>query len=95
MDFSRCHFNKNIDEAKTAIKLYSKVHYFIRLIRPRRIKNDSQYNVSYIFYYNCLAVFNYTPRLSCFTLDRKGEQQTVILSCHFSCPDWRLRCRKE
>ena len=38
MDLSRVYFYKTIEEAKTAIKQYSKVHYFIRLIRPRRIK---------------------------------------------------------
>ena len=43
MDLSRGHFYKTIEEAKTAIKQYSKVHYFIRLIHssgiaPRRIK---------------------------------------------------------
>ena len=39
MDLSRGHFYNTIEEAKTAIKRYSKLHYFIRLIRPRRIKN--------------------------------------------------------
>ena len=34
MDLSHGYFFKTIEEAKTAIKLYSKVHYFIRLIRP-------------------------------------------------------------
>ena len=38
MNLSRSHFYKTIEEAKTAIKQYSKVHYFIRLIRPRRLK---------------------------------------------------------
>ena len=38
MDLSRGHLYKTIEEAKTAIKQYFKVHYFIRLIRPRRIK---------------------------------------------------------
>ena len=38
MDLSRGHFCKTIEEAKTAIKQYSTVHYFIRLIRPQRIK---------------------------------------------------------
>ena len=37
MNLSLGHFYKTIEEAKTAIKQYSKVHYFIRLIRPRRI----------------------------------------------------------
>ena len=35
MDLSHGHFYKTIEEAKTAIKQYSKIHYFIRLIRPR------------------------------------------------------------
>ena len=34
MDLLRRHFYKTIEEAKTAIKHYSKVHYFIHLIRP-------------------------------------------------------------
>ena len=38
MDLSHGHFYKTIEEAKTAIKQYSKVDYFIRLIRPRGIK---------------------------------------------------------
>ena len=38
MDLSHGHFYKAIEEAKTAIKQYSKVHYFIHLIRPQRIK---------------------------------------------------------
>ena len=33
MDLLRGHFYKTIEEAKTAIKQYSEVHYFIRLIR--------------------------------------------------------------
>ena len=37
MDLSHGHFYKTIEEARTAMKQYSKVHYFIRLIRPRRI----------------------------------------------------------
>ena len=37
MDRSHDHFYKTLKVAKTAIKQYSKVHYFIRLIRPRRI----------------------------------------------------------
>ena len=35
MDLSCDHFYKTIEEAKTAIKQYSKVHYFIRLIRQK------------------------------------------------------------
>ena len=38
MNLSHGHFYKTIEEAKTAIKQYSKVHYFIHLIRPWRIK---------------------------------------------------------
>ena len=38
MDLSHDRFYKTIEEAKTTIKQYSKVHYFIRLIRSRRIK---------------------------------------------------------
>ena len=38
MDLSHDHFYKMIEEAETAIKQYSKEHYFIRLKRPRRIK---------------------------------------------------------
>ena len=42
MDLSRGHFYKTIEEAKTDIKQYSKVHYFIRFVfvgnRPRRIQ---------------------------------------------------------
>ena len=38
MDLSCGHFYKTIEEAETAIKQYSKEHYFIRLIRPRWIK---------------------------------------------------------
>ena len=38
MDISCGPFYKTIEEAKTTIKQYSKVHYFIRLIRPWRIK---------------------------------------------------------
>ena len=34
MNLSRGHFYKTIEEAKTDIQQYSKVHYFIRLIRP-------------------------------------------------------------
>ena len=34
MDLSRGHFHKTIEEAETAIKEYSKEHYFIRLNRP-------------------------------------------------------------
>ena len=37
MNLSRDYFDKTIEEAKTAITQYSKVYYFIRLIRPRRI----------------------------------------------------------
>ena len=33
MDLSRGHFYKTIEEAETAIKQYSKEHYFIRLNR--------------------------------------------------------------
>ena len=40
MDLSYGHFYKTIEETKTAIKQYSKVHYFIRLIRRRRIKKN-------------------------------------------------------
>ena len=41
MDLSRDHYSHTtVEEAKTAIKQYSKVHYFIRLIRPRRIKKN-------------------------------------------------------
>ena len=40
MDLSRGHFYKTIEEAETAIKQYSKEHYFIRLNRPQRIKNN-------------------------------------------------------
>ena len=40
MNLSRGHFYKTIEEAKTAIKQYSKVNYFIRLIRRRRIKKN-------------------------------------------------------
>ena len=35
MDLSRVHFYNTIEEAETAIKQYSKEHYFIRLNRPR------------------------------------------------------------
>ena len=38
MDLSCGHFYKTIEGAETAIKQYSKEHYFIRLIRPRRIQ---------------------------------------------------------
>ena len=38
MNLLHVHLYKTIKEAKTAIKQYFKVHYFIRLIRPRRIK---------------------------------------------------------
>ena len=38
MDLSCGKFYKTIDEAKTAIKQYSKEHYCIHVIRPRRIK---------------------------------------------------------
>ena len=38
MDLSRGHFYKTIEEAETAMKQYSKEHYFIRLNRCRRIK---------------------------------------------------------
>ena len=38
MDLSHGHFYKTIEEAETAIKQYSKEHYFFRLIRPGRIK---------------------------------------------------------
>ena len=38
MDLSCGHFYKTIEEAETAIKQYSKEHYFIRLNHPRRIK---------------------------------------------------------
>ena len=40
MDLSHGRFYQTIEEAKTAIKKYSKVHYFIRLIRPWQIKNN-------------------------------------------------------
>ena len=39
MNLSRGHFYKTIEEVKTAIKQYFKVHYFIRLNCPWRIKN--------------------------------------------------------
>ena len=32
MDLSRGHFYKTIEEPKTAIKQYSKVHYFMEVI---------------------------------------------------------------
>ena len=38
MDLWRGHLYKTIEEAKTAIKQYSKEHYFIRLNRPKRLK---------------------------------------------------------
>ena len=38
MDLSCGHFYKTIEKAKTTIKRYSKVHYFIRLIHPQWIK---------------------------------------------------------
>ena len=38
MNLSRGHFYETIEEAKTAIKQYSKVHYFICLIRARRLQ---------------------------------------------------------
>ena len=38
MDLTSAHFYKKIEEAETAIKQYSKEHYFIRVNRPRRIK---------------------------------------------------------
>ena len=40
MDLSRGHFYKTIGEAETAIKQYSKEHYFIRQNRLRRIKKN-------------------------------------------------------
>ena len=39
MHLSHRYLYKTIEEAKTAIKQYFKVHYLIRLIRPRRITN--------------------------------------------------------
>ena len=38
MDLSHGHFYKTIEEAKTASKHYSTVHYFNRLIRSWRIQ---------------------------------------------------------
>ena len=38
MDLSCGHFYKTIEEAETPIKQYSKEHKFIRLNRPRRMK---------------------------------------------------------
>ena len=40
MDLSNDHFYKTIEEAKSVIKQYSKVHYFIRLICPQRINKN-------------------------------------------------------
>ena len=41
MDLSCGHSYKTIEEAETAIKQYSKEHYFIRLNRPRRTKKNA------------------------------------------------------